>query len=247
MTPGIERPRGLRWWLALCAGGALFVAGCERGAPSAAGSSAAAAADPAAAESRERSPKRVLEELIALRAARRFDEMDDHIAPPHGPTVVNLLLAVEEFLAANQRLGEYLREHVGIGIAQRVDQSGLGNYLDIFSPHVTLLDEEIRGAEAVIPYTVDGALPTREARVLRIDGVWKYDAGTGNSAELPAAFRRMARGLDETLEDLVRGQLTANQIRADPRRLMGLVAERLRPGILLLPPGPDDPAEGAPR
>ncbi len=182
------------------------------------------------------SPRAVMEALIALRARREYARMERWILTGQAAPVINFLLALDELMAANERLQLYIRREIGPALAQHVDQSALARHVEIFSPHVRLLDETRTGDAATVSFTVDGRLPAREARAVRLpNGEWRYDPGTGYSAALPAAFRRMAVGMDQAIADFRTGRLTAEEVRARPALLIQFVADHLREGIQMLP------------
>ncbi len=155
-----------------------------------------------------------------------------------GGHVTSLLTAVDAFLGANRQLRTYLRDEVGFRLGEIVDYSALAKHLDIFSEHVTLYDVRIENARAFVSYTVDHQLPAREAELVRVDGTWRYDPGTGFHPELPRAFREMAKGLRRVEEDLRSGLISPDRARQDPEAFAEEVAVRLRPGVRLLR-GPD--------
>lgn len=206
-------------------------AACERPAPDAA-AGARTAAKP------ERSPRETLEQLIATRAARSYQAMDPFILPGGAHQVVNTLMAVDEFLQANRALCDYVRDEFASGLAQSIDQSHWGAHLDVFSHFVELIDEQIDADTATVSFRVDQQLPLRRARLVLIDGQWRYDPGDGYDARLPAAFQRMARGLRQVLNDLRDQRLDPATIRARPERLIEEVRVRLLPGIKMLPASP---------
>ncbi|MFQ5807854.1 MAG: hypothetical protein ACE5I3_15520 [Phycisphaerae bacterium] len=183
----------------------------------------------------ERSPGATIERLIAARDAGSYQPMSDLIVPEGAHQVVKTLMAVDEFLRVNRTLCNYVRNEFALGLSQSIDQSSWGAHLDVFSRYVELVQERIEGDTATVSFTVDGRLPVRHSRLVRTDGGWRYDPGPGYDPQLPAAFRRMTRGLRQVLEDLKAGRLPADAIRADPRRLIEEVRVRLLPGIKMLP------------
>jgi hypothetical protein len=189
-----------------------------------------------------RSPRDTVERLIAARESGSYQALGELIRPERAQQVIRTLMAVDEFLHANRVLCDYVHETFALGLSQSIDQSDWGARLDIFSRYVELVDQRIEGDTAVVTFTVDGRVPVRRARLVRVDGAWRYDPGPGYDAQLPAAFERMAQGLRRVLDDLKSGRLAADAIRADPRKLVEEVRVRLQPGIGLLPrpPAEDD-------
>lgn len=190
----------------------------------------APASQPAAAD-----PRGVIQALIDARADGRYADMTPLILPGRAGEVTSTLLAVDSFLQANAALCTHVRSQVGLGFAGGIDQSQLARHLGIFSEYVTLVDATISGDDADVSYMVDEALPLRHAALRRIDGQWRYDPGPGYDPAIAEAFQTMAKGLRRVLDDLQRGQLSADDIRANPERLREEVRLRLLPGVQKLP------------
>jgi hypothetical protein len=180
-------------------------------------------------------PHQTLTRLIAGRAARQYTELQGLVCPGHGHEVVETLVAVDDLLAANQTLGEVLRQRGFSGLAQTIDQSYLADHLDVFSPYVELLDEVITGDTAAVSFTSDGRLPARQARLRRVDGAWRYDPGPGYDPNLPEAFHRIAKGLRQVADDLEGGRPSATELRDAPDRFIDRVRIAMLPGVKLLP------------
>jgi hypothetical protein len=202
-----------------------LLAGCGRApAPSRAASQNAA----------PRSPRETVDQLLSARTARAYQKMKPLIVDERADDVVATLLAVDEFLAANRDLCETVRDRVGVGLAQSIDQSEIGRNLEIFSAYVELLDVTIAGDEATVGFLVDGRLPAKHAKLRRVGGQWRYDPQEGYDSQIPAAFHRMARGLRQATTEITSGRLAADALRADPQRLINEVRLRLMPGVKML-------------
>ena len=67
-------------------------------------------------------PRDTLARLIELRGAQKYRELTPLVVPGRGEDVVKFLMAVDDFLAANRRLCDWLRDHVGLGLSQIIDQ-----------------------------------------------------------------------------------------------------------------------------
>lgn len=188
-----------------------------------------------AAPGESTSPKATLERIMALRKSGAYAKMEELIVPERRHEVSRTLVAVDDFLHANAEICRYVREHVALGAAQAMDQSALAGNLEIFSPFVELLHESIDGERAAVAFQVDRKLPLKHAELRRVDGRWLYDPGPGYQPDIPAAFGRMARGLRQVLADLRSGRLPADELRANPDRLLEEVRLRLAPGARMLP------------
>jgi hypothetical protein len=179
-------------------------------------------------------PREVVQRIIELRRQRRYTELEELVVPKHAHEVVKTLMAVDDFLDANDVLCNWLRDNVGIGLSQRIDQSDIGNILGIFSRDVELLDVTVTGGKATVSFMVAGQLPAQKAFVRKSYGQWRYDADEGYSEHLPAAFHEMARGLEHVLTDLQSGRISRESLRDDPERLVDEVKKGLRRGVRLL-------------
>jgi hypothetical protein len=186
-------------------------------------------------------PKATIERLVTLRAAGDLAAMRDLIVPQRAAELVVTLTAVDEFLAANRRLCEIVRREIGSGLAASIDQRRYAYFLDVFSPHVRVLDETLAGDRASVAYLVNEQLPARRTELVRIGGRWRYDPGAGDYEQLAAAFRRMAYGLRQTIAELESGDLAAADIRRQPELLLDDIRMRLLPGVKMLPQAPEDP------
>jgi hypothetical protein len=211
----------------------LAATGCERSAQTPAGAVSNAAP--------KQSPEAVIEQLMALRRSGAYQSMSPLVVPERTHEVVNTLMAVDEFLHANRALCNFVRDRITLGLAQSIDQAHWGDHLDVFSRYVELVNEHVNGDTATVSFMVDGQLPVRRATLRRINGQWRYDPGSGYDPQLPAAFKRMARGLRQVLDDLKSGRLPIEAVRDDPERLIEEIRLRLLPGVKMLPPPATQP------
>ncbi len=190
------------------------------------------------------SPRAAIARLIEAHQASDHERLRALIVPGRVTDVVNTLMAVSEFLNANRRLVEVVRQDVGLGLADTIDQSWRAYYLDVFSKYVELLDESITGDSATVSFMVDGQLPARQTQLRLIEGTWRYDPGLGDYARLAEAYQRMARGLRLVTEDISGGRLSIQDLRDNPDRLVEEVRVRLLPGVQMLPQPPTTSAAG---
>jgi hypothetical protein len=212
----------------------MLLGGCER--------SAAPAAPAPPTATGTRGPRQTLLELRELRRTRHYDRMKTLIVAPRAPGVIQTLLAIDDFLAANERLCNWVRDQVGIGLAQSIDQSYLGddlgfylcNSMNVFASDVELLDESAHGEDAVVSFIVSGRSPAEEAQLHRSAGAWCYDPGRAVPAGFAAAFRDMTAGLRELVAELETGQISVADVRDERELLMDKVQAKLRRGVRLL-------------
>ena len=184
----------------------LLLVSCERAADNSGTSQTASTSE-------TESPTVVIERLIDARSRGAYAAFSELVIPEQREKVVSLLMAVDEFLHANDALCRYVRDEISLGLAETIDHGHWGARLEVFSRYVQLINETIDGDQAQVAYMIDQRLPVRYAELVRRDGRWLYDPGDGYDERLPEAFRRMARGLRDVREDLVRGRMTQEELR----------------------------------
>lgn len=197
---------------------------------------------PASPSDAAETPKAVVQRLLNCRSRHQYHDLSALVIADRGAEVVSLLMAVDDFQGANGRLCAWLRSHVGLGLSQTIDQSYVlddladyaGDDLGVFSRRVTLLDEAVIGDTATVAYSIEDRVPAKRVRLRRVAGRWLYDPGPPVSEHLPAAFRDMARGLDQVLAELEAGRVTRQQLLDSPEVLQEKVIARLRRGVGLL-------------
>jgi len=181
------------------------------------------------------SPRQVIQRILAARARADYVDIERLTVPERAAGVVATLIAVDDFLQADGELSRYVRDHVSVGLSQLIGCSAWASDLEVFSPHVELVQASERGSEAEVSFTIDGRLPLSRARLTRRAGRWLYDPGPGYDENLPRAFAAMARGLRMVRDDLAAGRIAPEAVRADPQRLLEEIRLRLAPGAGLLP------------
>jgi len=201
---------------------ATLSAGCERG----------VSLDKEAAT---RSPRETIEGLLAVRKDGSYGRMRSFILPERADEVIQTLSAIDEFLLANRNLCNYVRDEIGIGFAELIDQAPVAGNLEVFSPYVQLASETVSGDHAQVSFQIDGRLPVKRAELVLREGRWFYDPGEGFDPALPAAFKQMAHGLRQALEALRAGRPPREAILSDPEQLVREVRLRLQPGVQMLP------------
>lgn len=210
----------------------LALAGCG-GAPQ-----PSAASSPAPLE--RLTPKQVVDRLIALHAARDYAGIERWVLPERRASLIESLQALHDFLATNEALCQHARDRLPLGTAETIDLTRLARNMDIFSPYVSVLAESIEGDTARVTFQVDGGFPLRHATLRRRDDRWRYDPGAGFDESLPRAFREMAAGLRQVLDDLKAGRIAEADVRRDVSVLVAAIEQRLEPALARLRahPGP---------
>ncbi len=180
------------------------------------------------------SPRQTIEKIVELRGTGSLAALAPLLISERAAPVLETLAALDEFLLANRQLCDHVRERVTPGLALLIDQSHMGDALDVFSTHVKVLGEQVDGDRATVSFLVNARLPVEHATLRRVDGSWRYDPGEGYDPSLPRAFRTMAEGVRRVLDDLRSGRLAPDALRTDPQRLLDEMRVRLAPGVKLL-------------
>jgi hypothetical protein len=189
-------------------------------------------------DAKQRTPLETIRQLIEARDAGAYQRFDDLVVAQRAEPLVRTLIAIDRFLVANRRLCAHVRDQFTSAHAAMIDQSYFADALEVFSPKVRLIDQRIEDGIAIVSFMSGERLPLKRARLVRVDGAWRYDPGAGYDPDLPEAFERMAEGLDMVLADLKSGRISADQINSDPEALGREVMLRLTPGVKSLPAAP---------
>jgi len=200
----------------------LLLAGCSRTPP------------PPPTSAPADSPRLALREIVRLRQARRYEQLRPCIVAARAHGTIVTLMAVDEFLDANRALCDTVRDKIGPGVAQMIDQSDLSNIVGPFAPEVELLDVTLTGATADVAFSAAHRLPPDHATMQLDADRWLYDPGPGYTDKLPAAFRQLAAGLRSVAADLDSGRLPTRGLFEQPAPLVERVRSALRPGIKTL-------------
>lgn len=179
--------------------------------------------------------------VVALRSAhklRDYETLRTLILRNRAAAVVQFLLAVDRFEAANEKLRTTLERASLPTLASAVDLHHLTRRLDLFSSELEVVDIETRTSEATVIYSVANELPLRRATLVRSNGDWRYDPGPGDLAQLSRAFDALATGLLDTHNALATNRFPTTTLRRDPEPLLRELETRLAPGLKLLPAAP---------
>lgn len=176
----------------------------------------------------------MVEQFIALRAARNYAELESLVISSQALQVSAFVERVDRFLDANRRLCEVARDRVAVGVSKAVDQGYFVAALGLFGDAVEVLDERIAGDEASVSYSARDRVPAEHVTLRRVDGVWQIDPGAGFSPLMLEAFAAMADGLERLADEIESGRLTASELLADAERLPRRVQEAMRRGVELL-------------
>jgi hypothetical protein len=229
---------------ALAAGG-----GCQRDEPQ------PAAAKPPSVSSQlaELSPAEVVRAAHAARWSGRQAELLALIVAEQRGAVLELVLAVDQLIAAEDVLQEALRATIGEGSAERFRQRRqVANIIGPFSRDVEIISERSEAEQAEVMIQVAGRVPLERVDLVRPGSNWLIrtdDPIPGLAAalsELAAVTRRFA-------SDVVRGRMKAEALerelalRQTPvlRRVAQLTADAEGKRVAEKQPQRDQRSEGA--
>lgn len=188
-------------------------------------------------------PRETAGRIRALHRAQQYRELESLVVRGRGSDVSAVLIALDDFLAANARLCAWTRANLGPGLSHTIDQSYIaddlgvyaGEAFGVFSLDAELLDEHISGDSATVSFAVPGRMPAQRARFWQTsDAVWKLDPPAFDADALVEAFAELARGLRMGLSELESDESLRKAAEADPQALVDKLAARLRSGVKAL-------------
>ncbi len=164
--------------------------------------------------------------LRADRRAGRTAALTAYLLPVQRSAVIELLLAVDRLVRANDVLVQAVRERLGSAAAHAVDRSAVADIVGVFSEHVTLVDERIEGDRAVVTYQVADRVPLQQVTLVRREGRWRVRVDEPIEG-LPDALRDLADVLVDIAEDLARRDWPETRLREELRRREEPVLRRI--------------------
>lgn len=119
-----------------------------------------------------RSPAETARAVHQYRVSGQLKRMEPYLLPEQRPHVIELLQAVDQLIAAQQVLRVAVGKHMGPATAEVFDEVETANMLGLFSKDVSILEERITGATAVVTIQVAGRVPLEQVRFIRHDERW---------------------------------------------------------------------------
>lgn len=197
---------------------ATVCAGCRDDGPGPAGGGAVSG--------RPETLKETYDFLRACRASRAYLEMRPYVDPAAYRPMVDLLLAVDELLAANQAAMELTSEVCPEHALDAMDLSRVADELELFSREVTW----IRGREgedrAVVTVQVADRLPVIDLAFVRYDDRWVYEPDL-DGPDVAPALRGLARAVEEFTGAVRDRSMTCDQVIAEYMARIGSHIRRL--------------------
>lgn len=172
-----------------------------------------------------------LRELLARRA---YLAMRPYIDPEHRDDVIDLLVAMDELLAANAAAQAAIRQACPEIDPRPFDMSAMVNQLELFSRDLQIVSLEEDGDRAWVVLLIADQVPYERAQFERRDGRWVYLPGPG-ARDLTSMTRAIAEALGRVAFVVSQGPHTPEQIQAEyrlrvGRRLQDVLASATRPG-----------------
>lgn len=159
-------------------------------------------------------PATVQDTFDAMRGWHRrgaYERLRRHIEPAGREGTIDLLVAVDELVAANRAaLAAMQREFPGMD-RRDYDLSFVLDNLDLFSREVEFVKVREHGDEAVVTAQVSRRLPLAEMIFIRHDGRWMYQSGR-EQPEIIEHLRAITRALGQITLLIRSGDLRAEQM-----------------------------------
>jgi len=184
MRSGMVRRRAV-WVAILCAAAAGVAWGCRRGSDEGNGPGGV-------------NPKTLQETVWAMRAwyqCGAYARLRPYIDPAENDHVIDMLLALDELMAANAGALAAIRAACPQADVSPFDLGYLRDWMDLFSRELAIVGEERTGDRAVVTAQVGNRVPLIRLHFAQRAGRWVYLPGPV-PPEAVAAVRRLARSLD---------------------------------------------------
>jgi hypothetical protein len=163
------------------------------------------------------SPRPTFFQLRKLHENKAYLAMDKYIEHASADAVVDLLMAVDQLLVANDAAIDTLRKACPKANLSRFDLSELANRLGLFSTNIQIINTQTDDQKALLVVQVADRLPLEQLEFARSKGRWIYQPGQ-QLPELTPIIIRMAKGLDRLTEEMTGRSLNRDQV-ADLYRL----------------------------
>jgi hypothetical protein len=154
-----------------------------------------------------------------------YTTLRTYIDPATREEVIDLLIAVDELLAANAGANRAVHAACPTADVKRYDLSMVADNLDLFSRQVELVKVEESAEQAVAIAEVSGRLPLDRIQFRRIGGVWGYVPEPANH-QIIASIRAMSRSLEQIALVFADRKATPEEVDAEYRaRLLPKIAK----------------------
>lgn len=171
-------------------------------------------------------PAETVESLRAWHARGAYLAIRPHIDPAARGDLIDLLMAVDELLAANRRACRTIEASSPGADVSMFDMSPAKRALGLFAPDVQVAGIEESGPEAKVHLRIPGQARLVQVRLERREGLWVYMPGP-TSPEMVAGLRELAAAWDRIALVVGSGGHTREEIADIARR-------HLTPGLQAL-------------
>jgi hypothetical protein len=155
--------------------------------------------------------RRTFNRLRELHENKAYLEMEKWIEPGAANGVVDLLMAVDQLLAANEAAIETLRETCPRADINRFDLSELANCLGLFSRKIEVVNIRMGNNAATMNVQVADRLPLEQLVFVRYQDRWVYQPGR-QLPELTPVIVRLADALNRLTEEMSGRALDREQV-----------------------------------
>jgi hypothetical protein len=155
-------------------------------------------------------------QLRACAATRSYRAMGPYIEPASRDEVIELLIAVDELLMANEAALQAAKRACPEMDVRAFDLSAMADDLDLFSRNVTYVACEELGDRGVVTASVSGRLPLDSIDFIHRGDYWMYDPGP-SSPGMASTIREIARALNRIAFVLSKQSVTIDDVRAEYR------------------------------
>ena len=206
--------------LAAYAGWLLLSGACDRQATSPRAASSASVAAPAGLVE-------TYEQLRGDHARGAYQSMRPYIDPQHREDVIDLLVAVDELLAANTGAQEAIRRACPTVAAERFDLSMVADNLELFSRDARLIRAEEQGDRGTVTVQIADRVPLVHLRFERRQGRWIYLPGQWDAPIIPTV-REVAGALNRIAVVVSSGPRAPEDIESEYRFRIGPKLRQVR-------------------
>jgi hypothetical protein len=159
------------------------------------------------------SPAGTVLRLHACRVEGRYAEMLELLTPENREEVRDLVLAVDQLIAAEMTLRRKLVKELGEGSATRFNQRDqVANILGPFSRDIRIVDEKISGDSAEVSLQVAARVPLETVKLVGGDGgAWRVKVDEPIDG-LSGEIRNLAKATDKVAAELERRHLSLEEV-----------------------------------
>ena len=152
----------------------LGATGCERAQDDAAANPPSATpVAPPTLDRQALSPQEVVQKLHECRLSGQYDDLQELVCVEQRTAIVELVLSVDELVAAESALSRMIHERVGEGSAVRFERRAqVANILGPLSRDVEVMSQHINGDRATVEIQVAGRVPLEQVELRREEQSW---------------------------------------------------------------------------